>query len=202
MNMISNIPVTAEDIELAERIFGPDIGALKGKTIRQKPIPVVNDRIEIPKELIALQYTIKLCVDIMNVNGLNFLTTIIRHLKYRTAQYVASKTPTEYLRSLQEVLSIYHKGGFKVTEIYSDNEFRPLQNLMINHYPDFKFNFANPNEHVPEVERSIRVIKERIWATYHCLMFDKMPRTMIKILVTESAKKLNFSSQRRCLTIL
>jgi hypothetical protein len=61
---------------------------------------------------------------------------------------------------------------------------------MINHYPDVKFNFANPNEHVPEVERSIRVIKERIRATYHHLMLDKMLRTMIKILVTESAKKL------------
>jgi hypothetical protein len=63
---------------------------------------------------------------------------------------------------------------------------------MINNYPDVRFNFANPNEHVPEVERSIRVIKERIRATYHRLMFDKMPRTMIKVLVTESAKKLNF----------
>jgi hypothetical protein len=98
----------------------------------------------------------------MNVNGLNFLTKISKHWKYRTTKYVASKTPTEYLRSLQEVLSTYHKGGFKVTEIFCDNELCPLQNLMINHYPDVKFNFANPNEHVPGVERSIRVIKERI----------------------------------------
>jgi hypothetical protein len=181
MNMISKNPVTTEDIELTERIFGPDTGALKGKMIQQKPIPVVDDRIEIPKDLIASWYAIKLFVDIMNVNGLIFFTTISEHLKYRMAQYVMSKTLTEYLRALQEVLSTYHKGGFKVTEIYCDKEFRPLQNLMINHYPDVKFNFANPNEHVPEVERSICVIKERIWDTYHCLIFDKMPRTMIKI---------------------
>jgi hypothetical protein len=134
----------------------------------------------------------------MNINGLNILTTISKHLKYRTAQYVASKIPTEYLRSLQEVLSTYHEGGFKVSEIFYDNKFRPLQNLMINHYPDVKFNFASPNEHVPEVERSIRVIKERIRTTYNCLMFDKMPRTMIKILVMESAKKLNFFPAKRC----
>ena len=96
--MISKNPVTTEDIELAERIFGPDIGSLKGKMVQQKPIPVVDDRIDIPKELIASQYAIKLCIDIMNVIGLNFLTTISKHLKYRTAQYVASKTPAEYLR--------------------------------------------------------------------------------------------------------
>jgi hypothetical protein len=98
MDTISKNSVTTEDIELAERIFRPDIGEFKGNTIQQNPIPVLDDRIEIAKELIASQYVIKLCVDIMNVNGLNFLTTISKHLKYRTAQYVASKTPTEYLR--------------------------------------------------------------------------------------------------------
>ena len=88
MNLISNNPVTTEDIEMAERIFGPDIGSLKGKTVRRKPAQVVNDNIEVPRELIASQYAIILCVDIMYVNGLTFLTTISKNLKYRTAQYI------------------------------------------------------------------------------------------------------------------
>jgi predicted DNA-binding protein YlxM (UPF0122 family) len=41
MNMIHNNPVTTSDIELAEKICGQDIGSLKGKTVRRKPIPVV-----------------------------------------------------------------------------------------------------------------------------------------------------------------
>jgi hypothetical protein len=40
-NTIKNIPITVDDINIAEKVFGPDIGALKGKTTRQKPALVV-----------------------------------------------------------------------------------------------------------------------------------------------------------------
>ena len=36
-NLLSNCPVNHRDILRAEQIFGPDIGALKGKTVRQQP---------------------------------------------------------------------------------------------------------------------------------------------------------------------
>jgi hypothetical protein len=54
-------------------------------------------------------------------------------------------------------------------------------------------NYASPQEHVPESERNNRVIKERIHATYHRLPYhDRLPRIMVKVLVDDSAKKLNF----------
>ena len=53
-------------------------------------------------------------------------------------------------------------------------------------------NFANPQEHVPEAERNNCVIKERVRAKYHQFPYNHLPRLMVKILVTESAKKLNF----------
>jgi hypothetical protein len=55
MNLIANNPVTTKDIEITEEIFGPDIGSLKGKTAKRKPVPVVNDYINIPQELTVKQ---------------------------------------------------------------------------------------------------------------------------------------------------
>jgi hypothetical protein len=53
-------------------------------------------------------------------------------------------------------------------------------------------NIANPQEHVPEAKRNNRVIKERVRVTYHRLPYKQITKTMTKILVMDSAKKLNF----------
>ena len=58
--------------------------------------------------------------------------------------------------------------------------------------PDVQFNFCNPNEHVPEIERSIQVIKERVRAAFSRLKFKCLPGVLIKILVMECTKKLIF----------
>lgn len=92
MNGVRNNPVTIDDINLAEKIFGPDIGSLKGKTTRQKPIPVVEDFIEIPSERIAKQQNITLCIDVLKINGLPFLGSVSRNLLYRTCEWTKHQT--------------------------------------------------------------------------------------------------------------
>jgi hypothetical protein len=87
-NQIRNLPVTVDDVKVAEKIFGPDIGSLKGKTTRHKPAPVVSDYIEIPKELIMSHNNATLCIDGIKINGIHFLTTISRNIMYRTAEWV------------------------------------------------------------------------------------------------------------------
>ena len=72
MNTLNDMPITIEDIKTAELIFGPDIGALKGKTVRKKPTPVVSNYIKIPRELFSNHHEVTLCIDAMHINGLAF----------------------------------------------------------------------------------------------------------------------------------
>jgi hypothetical protein len=85
MNLITNNPITQEDIAIAEQVFGTDISSLKGKTTRKTPSPIVNNYIEIPQKLYMKQDNIILCIHEMKVNGLASLTTISTNIYYRTA---------------------------------------------------------------------------------------------------------------------
>ena len=53
-------------------------------------------------------------------------------------------------------------------------------------------NLANPQEHVLEVECNNQITNKRNQASYHWLLFDQLTKTMMKILVIDSAKTLDF----------
>ena len=91
----------------------------------------------------------------------------------------------------KSLVKVYNQGGFQIMNIRCDNKFRPLTDPMaIDHH--IRMNYTNPQEHVPEAERNNRVIKERVRATYHRLPYIHLPRIMVKYLVVEPAKNLNF----------
>ena len=73
-NIIKNCPVTSEDVGIAEKIFGRDIGLLKGKSTRRRPNQAVDDYVEIPPEIKELHHNLTFCMDLMHVNGLIQLT--------------------------------------------------------------------------------------------------------------------------------
>ena len=83
-NLIKNCPVTVEHINIAEKIFGPDIATQKGKSTRPKSPRIVDDQIEIPKEIMEKYNNLLLCIDNMFINQIPLFTSIDKTLRYRT----------------------------------------------------------------------------------------------------------------------
>ena len=88
-NMISNNPVTEEDIKLAVKIYGPEIAILKGKMTRKRPTLAKLDVIAIPKKILRWHNKVHLFMDVMFINKkIAFLTSVSKHLMFRHAVYI------------------------------------------------------------------------------------------------------------------
>ena len=119
-NAIRNLPSPFDDINIAETACGTDIGALKGKTTRQKSAPVVLDYIEIPKELVSNDRTVTLCMDGIKVIGFPFFTIILRNIMYRTGEWIPNQPSTTNRSALDIVFRIFNYAGFRTTTINCD----------------------------------------------------------------------------------
>ena len=127
MNLIKDCEVKTEDVNLAEKVYGPDVGAIKGKSTRVKPTPVTSEIIEIPDELLKLQEEITLSMDGLQVNTVKFLTTISHNIYYRTAQALsANPKHKDYIYKLHKIELLYRKAGFRFSKIHADLEFKKL----------------------------------------------------------------------------
>jgi hypothetical protein len=73
MLKLKDCPITLTDVKNANKIFGPVLAAIRGKTVRCKPARVVTNYVDIPKAIIDVNKQITLAADIMFVNSVPFL---------------------------------------------------------------------------------------------------------------------------------
>ena len=138
------------------------------------------------------QCNVCLYIDIMYVNGMPFLTTISKNIKYCTAMWVANCTAPTIASLVESVLKLYQWGGFQVTEVCTDCKFKPVLQVLQDNGWSFMTNLANTQECVPEAECKNRILKECIHATYHGIPYMMLPLTIICYMVMETTAKLNY----------
>ena len=125
-NLIKNCPVTIKDVEIAEDIFGPDISTLKGRSTRKKPPVIVNDQMEVPRELVYNWDNLTLCIDNMYVLGQIFLTAINTTIKYRSATHLQNHMARELYAGLNRILRNYNNAKYRVGHIHCNQEFKTI----------------------------------------------------------------------------
>ena len=85
---------------------------------------------------------------------------------------------------MTQVHKLYLHRGFKITHMNADCEFEPLHKEMIA--LDINLNCAPQKEHVPEIERFIRTVKERIIPAHDAMTFKRIFKLMIVHLVAST----------------
>ena len=147
---IPNCPVTVEDVIAAEDIFGPDVGALKGKTTRHGANQVQAETYDIPIRVMDRYQDITLCCDIMKINNIPFVITISCDVQFGTIEFVTNMKSTTLIKSIQQIHSQYSKRGFKIHHAHMDGQFEPLRGALAE--MKINLNTASNDEHVPEIE--------------------------------------------------
>ena len=125
----------------------------------------------------------------MYVNGMSFLTTISKNIKYHTAMWVANHMAPTIANLVESVLKLYSRASFQVKEVCANHEFKPVLHVLQGSGWSFMTNLANAQEHVPEAECNNCILKEHIHATYRGIPYKMLPRTIICYMVMETAAK-------------
>ena len=126
-NVLGTCQYNRRDIRIANKIFGPSKGSLKGKSTARKGKMDTQDRVmrDVPPKVMNEYRNIHLDIDIMFVNGTAFLATILRHLRMTHARAILDRKINKLKDEITAVKSEYKNRGFSVKTIHGDNEFSP-----------------------------------------------------------------------------
>jgi acetolactate synthase regulatory subunit len=111
--------------------------------------------------------------DIMFVNKIPFFLTISQSIKFGTAEMIKDQKAKTILAAIKQVWSVYRKRGFNITTMLMDGQFEVIRADVAE--LGITINASANDEHVTDVERYIRTIKERVRAVFNTLPFSCLP---------------------------
>jgi hypothetical protein len=126
-NQIKDCPVTVQYIDMARKIWGKNIAALKGKTTRSKSIQVARDYVKVPMELMKLHKEVFLATHIFFVNKIPFSLTLSRKICFTAFNHLANRTVPQIFKAFKEMYQYYLHRGFHIKTVHADGEFAPLK---------------------------------------------------------------------------
>ena len=122
----------------------------------------------------------------MYVNQVAMLVSLSRNIKFAMIEAIPNNKTTTLVKGMKAILQIFRRTGFKVEVALMDGEFGHLHGELAG--MGITLNEMPWDEHVGDIERFIRTIKEWMRAIYNTLPFNKIPAR----LVVEMAKASMF----------
>ena len=191
INQTKNCPVTVQDVEFAQKVWGNNIAALKGKITRRNPNVVYRYQVKISAGLIKLHKEVFLICDIFFVKKIPFFMTLSRKIYFTEVNYLENCTVPLISKAFKEIYQYYLHRGFCITTVNADRKFGPLKILIESLIGGPLVNLATANKHIPDIKRKIRVVKERCTATLQGIYFQRILKLLNTHVFLNTAKTLN-----------
>ena len=167
-NFIKYFPITIEDINMTEDIYGTTVLHLQGKTVHQKVKHYKMVIVSKPPQYI---------INLIHINGLAFLYTASLCIIFSTGNFIKKRTINTIESVIKWVNTLYLQRELKIIWLHADGEFDPLwpkvTTLWIN------LDTTSKKEHVNEIERFNRLVKERMRLARSEMIFQQVSKRMI-----------------------
>ena len=111
---------------------------------------------------------------------------------FTAVHHLANHTVPQIFNAFKEIFTYYLQRGFRITTIGMDGEFSQLKPLIAAMPGRPHINLTIANEHVPNIERRIRVVKERCCAIRHGLPFQRITQLMVIHMVLLVVRIINY----------
>jgi len=134
---------------------------------------------------------ITLAIDIMFINKIPFIMTKSRNIHFGTTELVKGMKNNTLVTKTKQVIQAYQTHGFKIKAILADGQFKHIQQII--EQKGIILNTCAANEHVPEIERYIRTVKDRVRSIATTLPFKRYPPQFIIEMVYNCVFRLNSS---------
>lgn len=128
---LQNGPVTRRDIKVAESIFGPDEGILKGKTVYKSGSAIRAESVSIPSHTMDFYRDVVVSADIMKVNGVAFFVSISRNLLFGTTEHISNNKAPTLQTSLKQIHGIMCGGDSEWWSTFWTDNLHPWRDKFV-----------------------------------------------------------------------
>jgi hypothetical protein len=174
---VRGVEGSPEDVKRGIRIAGRPLPIIRGRTKNSKvrtshPVPIYR----------TIDKLLVMRIDIMFVNGLMFLVSIVAPLLLGMANFIIRKSAAVVHTALRAMMSACAAAGFVISDIVCDGE-GAISKLRVElEEKGIQVHVAGKGTHVPEAEERVRTYKEGVRGVLSTLPFN-LPSCLLVWLV-------------------